>query len=124
VDLSQPIWDIARTFWLLGLTVAFLWVAPRVRRLEDDVLDMAKTLEQINQTLGQLARAQQVDDLRRLMVADLRPMIADAVDLRAAGRAGTVVGQVTTGGGAAAAGGAVDDGRTYHGPGGNQGGDR
>jgi hypothetical protein len=112
VDLSGPIWDIARTFWLLGLTVAFLWVAPRVRRLEDDVSSMTKTLESINQTLGQLARAQQVDDLRRLIVADLRPMIADAVDLRAAARAGTVVGQVTSGGGAAAVSGAVSDERT------------
>jgi hypothetical protein len=59
-----------------------------------------------------LARAQQVDDLRRLIVADLRPMIADAVDLRAAGRAGTVVGQITTGGGAAAVSGTVSDERT------------
>jgi hypothetical protein len=112
VDLSDPLFDTLRTFWLLGLTVAFLWVAPRVRRLEDDVSDMAKTLEEINQTLGQLARAQQVDDLRRLIVADLRPMIADAVDLRAAARTGTVVGQVMTGGGAAAVSGAVSDERS------------
>jgi hypothetical protein len=112
VDLSDPLFDTLRTFWLVGLTVAFLWVLPRVQRLEDDVSDMAKTLEQINQTLGQLARAQQVDDLRRLIVADLRPMIADAVDLRAAQRAGTVVGQVTTGGGAAAVSGAVVDERS------------
>jgi hypothetical protein len=113
VDLSSPLFDTLRTFWLLGLTVAFLWVLPRVQRLEDDVSDMGKTLEQINATLGQLARAQQVDDLRRLIVADLRPMIADAVDLRAAAaRAGTVVGQVTTGGGAAAVSGQVSDERS------------
>jgi hypothetical protein len=97
--------------WLLGLSFAMLQLAPRVRRLEADVSDMAKTMEHINNTLGQLARAQQVDDLRRLIVADLRPMIADAVDLRAARAPGTVVGHVTTGGGGASVAGPLDDQR-------------
>jgi hypothetical protein len=110
VDLSDPLFDTLRTFWLVGLTVAFLWVLPRVQRLEDDVSDMAKTLEQINRTLGQLARAQQVEELRRLLLADVRPIIAEAVERRAPG--GTVVGSITTGGGAAAAGGQVVDERT------------
>ena len=97
--------------WLLGLSFAMLQLAPRVRRLEADVSDMAKTMEHINNTLGQLARAQQVDDLRRQIVGDLRPLIADAVELRAARPGGTVVGQITTSGGAAAAGGQVTDQR-------------
>lgn len=109
MDLSQPVFDTLRTLWLLGLTLAFLWVAPRVRRLEDDVTSMAKTLEQINATLGQLARAHQVEELRRLLLADVRPIIAEAVERRGGG---TVVGQISTGGGAAAAGGAVRDERT------------
>ena len=99
----------ALLLWLLGLSFAMLQLAPRVRRLEDDVSSMAKTMEQIHTTLGQLARAQQVEDLRRLIVADVRPMIAEAVERRAPG--GTVVGSITTGGGAAAAGGAVRDER-------------
>ena len=99
----------AALLWLLGLSFAMLQLAPRVRRLEVDVSDMAQTLEQINNTLGQLARAQQVEELRRLLLADVRPIIAEAVERRGGG---TVVGQITTGGGAAAAGGAVSDERT------------
>jgi hypothetical protein len=111
VDLSSPLFDTLRTFWLVGLTVAFLWVVPRVRRLEDDVSDMTKALYSINQKLDGLARAQQVDDLRRQIVGDLRPLITEAVEVRLPRQTGTVVGQVSTGGGAAAVSGAVEDQR-------------
>ena len=120
---AGPLWDALRDAWLLLLTAGWAACTWRLGRLEREQHAHEHTLSAIRQDLGALrldlrdvARSRQIDDLRRALVADLRPLVADAVDLRLAGwpgraPAGTTVGSIITGGGAAAAGGHVADER-------------
>jgi len=83
----------ATAAWLLVLTVGLALGWARVRRLEHAARAHDDAMREIRLALGGLqrdlrgvARSQQVADLRRRIVADLRPVIADAVDVRLAGR--------------------------------------
>jgi hypothetical protein len=79
--------------WLLALTAGLALGWARLRRLEraarvhDDAMrEIRLALGGLQRDLRGVARSQQVADLRRRIVADLRPVIADAVDVRLAGR--------------------------------------
>src|SRR5438067_1338692 len=87
--------DLVAWAWPAGLTLAggalAGWEHRRLRRLEHGHRALDSTLRGIRQELAGLradlrdvARAQQLDDLRRALVADLRPLIGDAIDLRLA----------------------------------------
>ena len=85
--------SITALVWLLVLTLALLALWGRIRTLAEDYRYMAGQLERIAEhvagirhELGGLARAQQVDELRRTITTDLRPIIADAVALETANR--------------------------------------
>jgi hypothetical protein len=123
--IPAPLWDALRDAWLLLLTAGWAACTWRLGRLEREQHAHEHILAAIRQDLGALradlrdvARSRQIDDLRRALVADLRPLVADAVDLRLAGWPGrvpappTTVGSIITSGGAAAAGGHVVDERT------------
>ena len=88
-------------FWLLGLTLALGLLWARVRRLQDEQHALGRKLDAIardvagaRRDLAGVARAQQLDDLRRGLVADLRPLVRDAIALELAGhdRGGRHVG--------------------------------
>ena len=77
--------------WLLGLTGAGAVLAARVARVEAGQRASEGGRAALREELGALradlrdvARSQQVEEVRRLLVADLRPLIADTVDLRIA----------------------------------------
>ena len=101
--------------WLIVLTAGLLALAGRVRRLARGQRALETTLAAIRRDLGGLradlrdvARGRQLEDLRRLLLADLRPLIADTVDLRLAGRpAATRVGGLDIHGAATVGGPAV-----------------
>ncbi|HMA35802.1 MAG TPA: hypothetical protein VKY74_15155 [Chloroflexia bacterium] len=106
----------------LGLVLGLAAIgAGRLRGLAADLRALAAGLGQIQATLAavqagqaatrgtlaQLARTQQVEALRRDLLAELRPLIADTVDLRlAAARRGRRAAGTTvqTGGGPATVG--------------------
>src|SRR5438105_6207047 len=83
--------DLLRGLWLLGLSVALLILWIRVRELQEGQEATDHKLGEIRQDLAglrldlqQVAKAQQVEELRRLIISDLRPLVAEVVDLRMA----------------------------------------
>ncbi len=71
--------------WLVGLSFAILLLWIRVLRIAQEVDSMQTSVREVNSQLAGirlslegLARFQQVEDLRRQIVNDLRPMIGDA----------------------------------------------
>ena len=81
--------SVAGGFWLLGLSVALYLLGARVARVEEGQERMGTTMDSVSRelvnlrsALDGLAKAQQVEDLRRAIIGELRPLVADAVELR------------------------------------------
>src|SRR5205807_2184014 len=91
--LSNPWALIGLAAWLGGLSCGMLFLWGRVQTLQEEQHEMsanlgtiARDLSALRHDLAGLARAQQVDDMRRILLSELRPMLADAIALQQASR--------------------------------------
>lgn len=80
-------WTMIGVAWLGGLTGTVGIVAAWVRRVEREREGLERGLATVRREvtaaradLREVARARQFDELRRALLADLRPLVADAVD--------------------------------------------